>query len=132
MDTYWSDHFITDSIDIVHGFRNRYQTGKDLKLYILNLEDLKHSWLVDLESCEDIVDTHWTDEMLGKMIKSPYVPKDTVKEFPKRLPFKFQNKSADTYFTSPSLGIAGKKINLPNVIFSQEYTKMPATDDHLF
>ena len=70
--------------------------------------------------------------MLGKMIKSPYVPKDTVKEFPKRLPFKFQNKSADTYFTSPSLGIAGKKINLPNVIFSQEYTKMPATDDHLF
>ena len=46
--THWSDHFITDSIDIVHGFRNRYQTGRDLKLYILDLEDLKHSWLVDL------------------------------------------------------------------------------------
>ena len=133
--SYWSGHFITDFINVVHGFKNRFTNAKDLKLHITDLEDLSHTWLMTLEDVEGSVDTHWTDTLLGNINKSPYVPdvpKGAVKEFPKRLPFKFQQKHAESYFTSPSLGTSGKKITLPSVIFTQDYTKMPATEDHLF
>ena len=86
INSYWSDHFISDSVDIVHGFNNRFVSGKDLKLHITNLDDIAKSWYMDLEQNEDIVENHWTEELRGKMIKSPYVPKDLVRGFPKRLP----------------------------------------------
>ena len=132
INSYWSDHFISDSVDIVHGFNNRFVSGKDLKLHITNLDDIAKSWYMDLEQNEDIVENHWTEELRGKMIKSPYVPKDLVRGFPKRLPYKFSHKPAQSYFSSPSMGTAGKRVNLPSVIFTKDFTKMPATEDHIF
>ena len=127
----WPIHFSCESLNVVHGFGKNVCNSRDIKLHITNLSDLSHTWLMDLEGNEDITENHWTEEMRGKMNKNPFVPRDSVKEFPKRLPYKFQQKSAQQYFAAPDMGF-NKKVTLPTVIFSQEYTKTPENTDHLF
>ena len=129
--SYWSDHFITDNSTIIYGFQAHSQS-RNIKLHVKNLADLAHTWLMDIEQCSEGMETHWTDTLLAKIIRAPYLPKDTAKEFPKRLPVKFSDKQAENYFTSHYMGAAGKKIPLPSVIFSHDWVKMPSTDDGLF
>ena len=132
LSSYWSGHFVSDVTNIVHGFQTPFANNKNIKLYVSELSDLSHTWLMDLVKNGDGVETHWTETLLNPMNKSPYLPKQSVKEFPKRLPIKFADKQAEKFFTSPSLGAAGKKITLPSVIFTHEWSKMPDTDDYLF
>ena len=107
--SYWSDHFYTDSNNIIHGFQAPSQ-HRTINLHIKDLNDLCYTWLMDLEKCDEDTDTHWTSTLLAQLIKAPFLPKQTAKEFPRRLPVKFSDKQAENYFTSNSLGAAGKKI----------------------
>ena len=129
----WPDHFSAERIETIHGVLDTNNSASVVKLLLKDWSDLRHTWLLDLESSEVVSDHYWSKTHLGKMIKAPYVPVlNDCLPFPRRLSIKFPTKVEYAYFSAGLIGKTTSKVDIPAAIFKKDSFKMPPSDDPHF
>lgn len=122
--------FSTDKVSVIHGWDETVRNSKDIKLVLST--DLTTTWLQEPLKGEPDGEGFWSKDNLSALNKASCIPKEFSKAIPKRLPFKFELKNAEKYFTAPVLAESGKNVTLPSIIFALDTVKMPLSDNHRF